>query len=555
MSFAIRLAVLVLVSIVAMGSAPSAFAQQPSGTPYGTGGEAPSTSPGEVGPGGFTRGSGASPGLTEEFAQGMRPAIPSASLSGPVDANTYRVGPGDVMQLLLWGKVSRALVLEVGPEGHVLLPGAGTVIVAGHTLADVKADVLQRMRREFRDVQMDLRLVRPRVFRIYISGMVRSAGPAEANGTHHVFDLLTPGLFQDGASRRRIEVRHRDGTQEYADLDLFLRTGEATFNPSLRDGDVVHVPVATEFIHAEGAMARPGRIELGVGDSLLTLFRLAGDPVPAADAQRALLVRWRLPFQPESLWFGLSQAYTREVNPELRDGDRLYVYYIPQYHLQHQVTILGEVGRPGVYPIVEGRHRLTDLVTAAGGFLPAADLSAIRLHRRSTYVQEKDPELDRLLRLSKAELTTSEYEVLRTRLSGLREDFRVDWNRLTTSNEDLDLLLRDGDVVRVERLVSSIRVDGEVRRPGIMAYSQGQRVGDYIRQAGGYTDRAWRSKVRVTRAVTGQTLLARNVRSLDPGDLVWVPDRSDRTLWDNTRDLLTALSQIATIIIAIRSVN
>jgi hypothetical protein len=59
----------------------------------------------------------------------------------------------------------------------------------------------------------------------------------------------------------------------------------------------------------------------------------------------------------------------------------------------------------------------------------------------------------------------------------------------------------------------------------------------------------------VTRAVTGQTLSASNVATLDPGDLSWVPERPDRTLWDNTRDLWTAVAQIATVVIAIRTVR
>jgi len=59
----------------------------------------------------------------------------------------------------------------------------------------------------------------------------------------------------------------------------------------------------------------------------------------------------------------------------------------------------------------------------------------------------------------------------------------------------------------------------------------------------------------VTRAVTGQTLPARNVRTLDPGDFVWVPDRPDKTFMDYSRETLTALAQIATVIIAIRSIR
>ena len=55
--------------------------------------------------------------------------------------------------------------------------------------------------------------------------------------------------------------------------------------------------------------------------------------------------------------------------------------------------------------------------------------------------------------------------------------------------------------------------------------------------------------------MTGQTLLARNVRTLDPGDFVWVPEKPDVTVWQQSREVLTALAQIATVIIAIRTVR
>ena len=516
--------------------------------------ETPDTGAGQA-PSGKTESRTTSTGVGESEASGLTTLGRGIlQLPGAVDSDVYRVGPGDMLLLQLWGRVSRSLPLEVGPEGTVLVPGAGPMQVDGLALSRVREVLLGRMATQFRGVHMDLRLARPRTFLVYLTGEVRVPGPTPANGTSRVADVLSRDALLDGASRRRIEVLHRDGTREIADLDLFLRTGDASGNPWLQDGDVINVPVAVEFIYAQGAVARPGRFELGPRDSLLTLLRLAGDPLPAADAGRALLVRFPKPFTPESLWVSLGDVYARRTNPPLGEGERLYVYYIPQYHLQHEAVIVGEIMRPGVYPIVEGRTRLSYLVAAADGFLPSADLSAIRVHRRSPLSGEKDPEFERLLRLSRNDLTSSEYEMLRTRLAGLREDYRVDWARLQ-GDKDLDLLVRDGDMVRVDRLVSSIRVDGEVRRPGILSYVRGQKIEDYVAQADGFTDRAWRGKVRVTRAVTGQTLLARNVRALDPGDFVWVPEKPDITVWQQARDLLTALAGVATIVIAIRSVR
>jgi protein involved in polysaccharide export with SLBB domain len=501
---------------------------------------------------------GAGPGLMDETTEGAETRARPAgrfSISGPIDPHTYIVGPGDVLQLVMWGKISRTMEMQVSPEGLLLLPGVGTLPIAGRTLADVETDVVRVVRSQFRGVSMELQLLQPRTFRIYLTGRVRNPGPLDVTGNSRMADVLTPDLLLDGSSRRRIEILRRDGQREIGDLDRFLRVGDRRRNPILLDGDVLNVPVATDFVYAAGAVANPGRVELAAGDSLLTLFRLAGDPLPAADAERVLLVRFTKPFQPESLWFGLADAYSGRVNPPLRDGDRLYVYYIPQYHLQHEVVVLGEVARPGVYPIVEGKNHLSDLIAASGGFLPGADLSSIRVNRRNPAGSEKDPELDRLLRLSRNELTNTEFEVLRTKLANLKEDFRVDWNRLAADKTNLDLLVRDGDVIRVERLVPSIRIDGEVKRPGILVYERGLDLEEYVKQAGGYTDRAWKKRVRVTRAVTGQTTLAKNIESLDPGDLIYVPEKKDSNWGQSASIFLLFAAQIATIVLAVTAIR
>ena len=94
---------------------------------------------------------------------------------------------------------------------------------------------------------------------------------------------------------------------------------------------------------------------------------------------------------------------------------------------------------PGVYPLVTGQSRLSHLIRAAQGFLARADLSKIRVYRAARSA-ETDSEFDRLIRLSRGEMTDTEYEILRAKLAARREDYRVDWFRLEQSAE-LDILL------------------------------------------------------------------------------------------------------------------
>ena len=148
-------------------------------------------------------------------------------------------------------------------------------------------------------------------------------------------------------------------------------------------------------------------------------------------------------------------------------------------------------------------------------------------------------------------MTTSEYEAIRARASANRPEFRIDWNRVKPGG-DLDLTLRPGDVIRVEPIGASVRVEGEVRLPGIVHYVSGRTARDYVRLAGGFSERALRGKKRIKRAVTGQTILAKDVDSLQPGDLIWVPERAESTIWQNSQSLLLVVAQVATFIVAVR---
>lgn len=479
----------------------------------------------------------------------------SLRLAGPIDPEVYRVGPGDRLAVVLSGRISRVIPIEIDSESGVILPGVGTILARGLTLAQLRDRIFARLKQEYVGVQSEVRLTRPRTFRVSVIGRVASAGTAEVQGASHASDLLTQVTLASDASRRNIILQRRDGSRIRVDLERFTRIGERDMDPWLEDGDVLIVPVATSFMFAHGAFAVPGRIERVQGDRVSGLVALAGGLLPSADSSRVWHVRWRGGDAVDSIWIPLPSLLSHEQDPEVGDAERVYVYFQPQYRQLRDVSLIGEVQRPGSYPIREGITRLTELVAASGGFTPEADLAAIRIFRRSANAEQRDPELDRLLRLSSTELTTSEYSTLRTRLASLREEHRVNWTRLLEQPAALDVLLRDGDVVRVDRLVNSVRVDGEVRRPGILSYRSGRSTAEYIREAGGLTNRAWASKMRVIRAGTGQTMPAGSVAALEPGDFIWIPERPDRNLWDQTRDILTVLTGVATVIIAVRSIQ
>ncbi len=490
-------------------------------------------------------------GRTQASSAGGVVALPP--MTGPVDPAEYMVGPGDVLQVNLTGGVTRTWEAMVSPEGTLFVPSVGGIPVAGLSLLDARRVVTQRVSVEYRKVNVDLRLLRPRVMLVHLAGETRHNGPLEVSGASRASEVLADTLLAPRSSRRNIEVRRRtpQGEQRIPlDLLRFRLTGRLPRDPLLRDGDVLFVPVSNSHIGIEGAVGRAGQYELAAGDSLSTLFELGGG-VLADATDEAILVRFRDATHMDSLGFRVSDVVAGRFDVALRDGDRAFVYYIPHFHRLEHASILGEVQRPGAYPLEPGVTRLSDMVRASGGFLETADLAALRVFRADPRSGDRDPEIERLSQLSRRDMTSSEYEVLRARITARREDFRVDWNRVK-SDPDLDMLMRTGDIVRVDPSLAAVRVEGEVRRPGLVRHEANRKVSEYVRLAGGFSQRASRGQVRITRAVTGQTLLAREVSALEPGDLIWVPERGDVAVWQNTQSLLLVLAQIATVIVAVR---
>ncbi len=490
-------------------------------------------------------------GSAAQEATSIEPRTPT--VVGPVDPATYVVGPGDELEVHFVGALSQSIRVVVGPEGTAYVRGFGTARLAGLTLEQARRELRGVIGTDIhRGVQIDIQLVRTRLLRVFTTGEVTAAGPAELPATARVSEALDGGRrVGPNGSRRTIEVRHRDGSVETADLERYLRMGSQRANPVLRDDDVIFVPPSRQFVDVAGAVVHALHTDLRTDDSLRTLLELSGGPVASARRDRALFIRWNSPSVRESLWVGLDEIESGRFNPALRDGDRLLVYYLPEYHSLETATILGEVASPGVYPLQTGVTKLSDLVRQAGGFQPRADLSAIRVYRPNPGADEQDIELDRLSRLSRNEMTNSEYERLRTRLTQRRADFRVNWNRLS-SDPAADIVLVSGDVVRVDPAVAAVRVEGEVRRPGLVRYAPGTSLERYIEDAGGYSARAASRRTLVTRAVTGQTLPAHEVSQIEPGDRIWVPERPDRTIWQNLGTLIAVSAQVATLIIAVR---
>jgi protein involved in polysaccharide export with SLBB domain len=196
---------------------------------------------------------------------------------------------------------------------------------------------------------------------------------------------------------------------------------------------------------------------------------------------------------------------------------------------------------------------VADVLARAGGLTESAARTRIQVFRPLVSAgKPRDIEFERLSRLSRSEMTDAEYEIFRTKLASQEATYVLSYSDLYDRANPHDVQLRDADVILVDRETRAVRVDGQVLRPSLVEFAPGRSVDQYLRLAGGPGQRAWLSRVRITRAGSSQTLYSRDVREVEPGDFIWVPEKKDISFWSTFKDVLAVAGAAATIVIVAR---
>jgi len=479
---------------------------------------------------------------------------PNPPIEGRVDPTTYRTGPGDEFALRFSIR-SDPRVIRVDPVGNLLLPGTGSIPVAGLTLSEAEALVRRRLGRFGRGEGFALTLYRPRRFQMPVLGEVARPGavtlqaPVRASGA-----IAAAGGVTVGGAQRGIQVR-RGADTVLVDLVRAARGGDPVADPLVFDSDVLFVPARGRFVEVLGAVPHPGRYDFLAGDHLTELVVLAGGTLPEAAIENAELTRFDarglLVRMPLSLGAALAAPGGAE-DRRLAEGDRLFIPSRAHWREGTMVEVVGEVMRPGPYPITEGVDRVRALLERAGGYTEFAERGAVRIERLSATVA-RDSLLFKLVVAYDPVVSVSDREIA---YLATRERHAVAAEigaLLERGDESGNVLLLSGDRIVIPRHRPIVSVQGEVLAPGYVHYAPGQKLWDYIADAGGLTKRADRRHVRVRVATTGQDVSAKEAGELRPQDTIWVPAKRERSTWQRTRDLFVALSQVAAVYVLIHN--
>lgn len=418
------------------------------------------------------------------------------SLEQPINPDTYICGAGDVFELNFWGQQNFRLKIAADLEGRTFISKVGFVTVAGKTLTSVRNQVRQKVRASYPGLQFDLTLVSPRSFVVHVVDYVKQPGTYTTSPLERLAALLTRAGGLTG-SKRRIQIRHKDGSQATADLLKYELTGDTSQNPFLIDGDVVTVPATETEVSIVGAVRRPGTYELvGTKDMAELLYLAGGFATSVAKTQTIRVVR-RNDHDQESY---IDVPFATAESTSLRADDKVLVRDTTE--LQRSVLLLGAVvGSDSIdaattirrLPFLEG-DSVRSLIDRAGGIKAPGDLhrSYISRPKNDGSMAVIPIDLDALL---------------------VRRDFSA------------DRPIMMGDTIVVPPMQYSIMVEGAVARSGLFNYNPQFGVPEYIAHAGGRT----RTSVDLDDVKVidpnGKTTKYRRGLKVSPGDAILVPER------------------------------
>jgi polysaccharide export outer membrane protein len=212
-------------------------------------------------------------------------ALSEQSASAQTTSSTPVLGPGDEVEVTVYGAPDLSGRTRVGTNGNISMPLVGYIHVAGLSSSEAEEIVEARLRQNHvvNNPQVSVYVKEYTSSGISVAGEVSKPGVYSALGPHRLFDILQAagGLTDRAAST--VTISHR-GDVDPVSVDLPKDPGELSrVNVDLLPGDTLVVPRAG-IVYVLGEVSKPGGYVLNStgGVTLLRVVAAAGGPTHSA---------------------------------------------------------------------------------------------------------------------------------------------------------------------------------------------------------------------------------------------------------------------------------
>lgn len=426
-------------------------------------------------------------------------------LNSPVPSE-YVLGPGDELLIRGWGTIDIDFRATIDRNGTITIPTIGSVVLAGVKAGDADDIIRTAVAKLYKGVTISVNFGQLRAITVYV------VGQANRPGTYTVSSLstLVTALFASGGpnvngSMRRVQVKRAGRVVTELDLYAFIAKGDKSADVKLQDGDSIYIPPASGYVALVGKVNSPAVYELKTGsDTIESMLDFAGGMPVVADPRRAFLERIDpSKNRPRSVeQFALDSA---NLKRPLKDGDVLNITSItPEF--SNAVILRGNVGQPVRAPFKQGM-RVSDLIPSRDYLITRASVK--RQNKAVTTGQDNVNTGERAdtIAASVGDLVDEvnwDYAVVerinRQDLSVTLVPFNLGNVFANPAGAD-NIELQPGDTVTVfsqqdvavpmDKRRVLVRIEGEVKVPGVYQMSAGDTLQSLLAKAGGPTANAY----------------------------------------------------------------
>ncbi len=382
-------------------------------------------------------------------------------------------------------------------------------------------------------------------------------------------------------SLRDIVLKRSDGEVQHIDLLKFRVTGDFKYDPYLKNDDVlIFAPADWDrgFFTIDGAVNKPGKFLYVDGDKLSDAILLAqGINQAYKNVTKAEIDR--LSYDGNSM-----KVDTVDVNSDypLKRGDRIIVLAKENQRKEFSVLVLGEVNKPGSYPITRDSTTLTEVINRAGGIRSTASLVKARVFSGNTVplLLEKEygislKDKPDIINMQMTNFIVSQEQLMMVRLSNLTEEDTsyfflenqlrvlqngsgIDFTKLDDKNSEASkYIVKNGDIILLPKKQFAVYVFGQVVHPGLVPYSEGQDYKYYVNKAGGMGPYA-KDAVMLIKAGSEEWISVDKNPSIHDGDYIFVPKEPQRSFnyyVGRVGQYLGIISSVATVVLLLVSLR
>jgi len=398
---------------------------------------------------------------------------PNLKLATPVN---YVLGPGDELQISVYGVQEYNATLPLTMEGKVNIQFVGQIPVSGMTIEAATQKIRGAISRVYSTVasgqsQVGISLSRIRTIKVTIIGS-RQPGNYSISSLATVYNaLFLGGGPGKNGTYRNIELLRNNKVYKKIDIYSFLVNGNQSDNVGLKDNDVIRIPAYAQRVTLEGQVKRPGIFEMKSGETFKDLLSFAsGFNEFAYTASVNVLQKTSKDFKVKDIPSSEYGSYKPLAGDVFRISKILNRF-------ENRIKIEGAVFRPEIYSFYEGM-RVSDLIAQADGLKEDAYMD------RATIVR------------TKADLTT--------------EVTNVNLSNALSGDEAANIYLQKEDIVTVYSILDfkedyKVTIDGEIKNPGVYNFHDSLTLNDLLVQAGGLTGSASK-RVEIARMIKSDAI-------------------------------------------------